>query len=245
MNNIGRSSTASAYSAVKHIEKYDFWSVYANKLGFLTSVNENDIYIRTSPADRTFQVSSALLTGMDPSEASKTFPVITQPSPIDNITPSYSCPNANNVRNAYQSVPAWTDHLQANADLKARLDATLGTAGLSDWASWCVFLQELMQNFELFRSGKETFKMRFFVGHDGTMIRVASALGLGILAPLRWPALGSEIVMEVWKVKGSNFVRVLHEGTPVSSLEWVTLDEFIQLLASQIPPDIFAACNSS
>ncbi len=60
-----------------------------------------------------------------------------------------------------------------------------------------VFLQELMQNFELFRSGKETFKMRFFVGHDGTMIRVASALGLGILAPLRWPALGSEIVMEV------------------------------------------------
>lgn len=52
-------------------------------------------------------------------------------------------------------------------------------------------------NFQTFRAGKETFKMRFFVGHDGTMIRVASAFGLGKLSPLRWPALGSEIVMEV------------------------------------------------
>ena len=43
----------------------------------------------------------------------------------------------------------------------------------------------------------ESFKLRFFVGHDGTMIRVASALGIGKLSPLRWPALGSEIVMEV------------------------------------------------
>lgn len=56
---------------------------------------------------------------------------------IDSIVPSYSCPKANNVRNAFQSVPAWTNHLQENAALKARLDATLGTAGLADWASWC------------------------------------------------------------------------------------------------------------
>lgn len=58
-------------------------------------------------------------------------------SQIDSIPPNYPCPNANNIRNAYQSVPAWTDHLAQNADLKARLDATLGTAGLADWASWC------------------------------------------------------------------------------------------------------------
>ena len=52
-------------------------------------------------------------------------------------------------------------------------------------------------NFELFRSGGETFKMRFYVGHDGTMIRLISALGLGETAQLRWPSLGSELVMEV------------------------------------------------
>ena len=60
-----------------------------------------------------------------------------------------------------------------------------------------VFLQELAQNFRLFRDGGERFRLRFYVGHDGTMVRVASALGFGKLAPLRWPALGSEIVMEV------------------------------------------------
>ncbi|KAF7800185.1 hypothetical protein EIP86_011432 [Pleurotus ostreatoroseus] len=99
-------------------------------------------------------------------------------------------------------------------------------------------------NFENFKAGKESYKLRFFVGHDGTMIRVASALGFGKLAPLRWPALGSEIVMEVWESKGQHFVRVMWEGTPVSSLEWVTLDNFIGLLNSQIPTDLFATCNS-
>ena len=42
-----------------------------------------------------------------------------------------------------------------------------------------VFFQELLQNFELFRSGDEKFKARLFIGHDGTMIRLASGLGLG------------------------------------------------------------------
>lgn len=58
-------------------------------------------------------------------------------------------------------------------------------------------MQELAMNFKLFRSGSELYKLRFFVGHDGTMIRLASLLGLGRIAPLRWPALGSEIIMEV------------------------------------------------
>ncbi len=56
---------------------------------------------------------------------------------------------------------------------------------------------ELAQNFKLFRSGGEPHKLRFYVGHDGTMIRLAALLGIGKLGPLRWPALGSEIVMEV------------------------------------------------
>ncbi|KAI0683289.1 phosphoglycerate mutase-like protein [Cytidiella melzeri] len=291
--------------AVKHGQ--DYWSVYSKELGLLQSVNENDIFVRTSVETRTMQVASGLLAGFDPSFATKTFPVTTQPSPIDSIPPNYPCNTANNVRNAYQSVPAWTDHLQANADLKARLDSMLGTAGLADWASWydhffdtftsrtcnghslpcnatgaCVseadalkvfsigdfeynyiwntavnstvynqltfgvFLQELSQNFELFKSGKEPFKLRFFVGHDGTMVRLASALGFGKVKPLRWPALGSEINMEVWKVDGEQeqyFVRVVHEGTVVPTFEWMPLDDFIALVNAQIIPDLFAQCN--
>ena len=52
-------------------------------------------------------------------------------------------------------------------------------------------------NFNLFKSGEESFKLRFYVGHDGSMVRLASGFGFGKIAPLRWPALGSEIVMEV------------------------------------------------
>ncbi|KAI0772316.1 phosphoglycerate mutase-like protein [Trametes elegans] len=284
----------------------DFWSVYSRELGFLKSVNERDIFIRTSTETRTFQVASGLLVGMDPRMATKSFPVTTQPSPIDSIPPSYPCPHADAIRDAFQSVPAWTDHLEANADLKSRLDAMLGTAGLSAWSSWydhffdtfssrtchghplpcnatgaCVsvadaatvfaigdfeynyiwnaaenataysqldfgvFMLELAQNFKLFRSGDESHKLRFYVGHDGTLIRLAALLGLGKVAPLRWPAMGSEIVMEVWENLGQgHFVRVMHEGMPVQGMEWIPLDTFIQSLESQVPTDLVAQCGS-
>jgi len=299
----GQLTQAGLEDAVEHGQ--DFWSIYAKKLGFLSSVNQKDIFVRTSTETRTFQVAGGMLTGMDPEMPTKTFPVTTQPSTIDSIVPNYPCSKANDIRNAYQSVPAWTDHLQANAPLKARLDATLGTAGLADWASWydhffdtfssrtcnghplpcnstgaCVseadaatvfsigdfeynyiwnaaqnasmynsltfgvFFQELAQNFKLFQSGGETFKLRLYIGHDGSMVRLASGLGLGKVTPLRWPAMGSEIALEVWESKEQNFVRVIHEGTPVQGMEWISLDSFIQLLEAQVPDNIFAVCNS-
>ncbi|KAI0758759.1 phosphoglycerate mutase-like protein [Fomes fomentarius] len=301
----GQLTKGGLHDAILHGK--DFWSVYSQKLGFLTSVTEKDIFIRTSTETRTFQVAGGLVVGMDPARAGKPFPVTTQPSPIDSIPPSYSCPKANSIRDAYQLVPAWTAHLEQNADLKARLDATLGTAGRADWASWydhffdtftsrtchghplpcnstggCVseadavkvfaigdfeynyiwntavnataytqltfgvFMQELAMNFKLFRSGGELYKLRFFVGHDGTMIRLASLLGLGKIAPLRWPALGSEIIMEVWETqRNEHFVRVIHEGTPVREFEWVPLDTFISSLEAQVPEKIFEQCMSN
>ncbi|EIW56337.1 phosphoglycerate mutase-like protein [Trametes versicolor FP-101664 SS1] len=290
--------------AIRHGQ--DFWSVYHHELGFLTSVNEQDIFIRTSTETRTFQVAGGVLVGMDPSMATKTFPVTTQPSPIDSIPPNYPCPKADAIRAAFQAVPAWTDHLAANTALKTRLDATLGTAGLDAWASWydhffdtfssrtcnghplpcnstgaCVsdadaakvfaigdfeynyiwnaaenataysqldfgvFMLELAQNFKLFRSGGDPHKLRFYVGHDGTMIRLAALLGIGKLGPLRWPALGSEIVMEVWEDdKKAQFVRLLHEGTPADALAWTPLDAFIEALEHQVPSDLLVECMS-
>ena len=100
-------------------------------------------------------------------------------------------------------------------------------------------------NFEGFQAGAETFRMRFYVGHDGTMIRLISALGLGETQQLRWPSLGSELVMEVWESAGARFVRVLHEGTEMPALRWVGLDDFIALVRSQVPANVFAECNSA
>lgn len=105
-----------------------------------------------------------------------------------------------------------------------------------------VMFQELANNFVAFKNGHENFKLRLYVGHDGSMIRLAS--GLGIQGSLPWPALGSEFVMEVWRTHSKEyFVRVMHEGTPAVGLEWVSLDSFIQLLQSNVPQNIFQQCN--
>jgi hypothetical protein len=59
------------------------------------------------------------------------------PNPqIDSLVPAYACPVADAVRDAFEDVPAWAEHLSANALLKARLDAA---AGLDAWASWCMY----------------------------------------------------------------------------------------------------------
>jgi 2-phosphoxylose phosphatase len=132
--------------------------------------------------------------------------------------------------------------------------------------------QELAQNFISLKAGNENFKLRLYVGHDGSMVRLAS--GLGIQGPLRWPALGSEFIFEarrflllasyrllischvlyasshqwnsqVWKTHDKSlFVRVMHEGTPSVGLEWMSLDSFISLLQSNVPDNIFEQCMS-
>ena len=58
---------------------------------------------------------------------------------IASIVPAYASPVANAVRNAFEEVQAWTEHLSENASLKARLDAVFGTAGLDASASWCMY----------------------------------------------------------------------------------------------------------
>ena len=59
----------------------DLWSVYAGRHGLVQSVNEKDLYIRTSNSDRTYQVTGGLLFGMDP-EFPRSFQVHTQPSNV-------------------------------------------------------------------------------------------------------------------------------------------------------------------
>lgn len=276
--------------------------MYSSQLGLLESVN--DIYIRTSNSDRTYQVTGGLLYGMDPSTAQSSVPFVvhTQPSNIDSLVPSYSCPKADALRNAYQSVPAWTDHINANQDLQNRLDSILDTTGLGSWSSWydhffdtftsrtchghplpcnatgtCVseadadrvheignfeynyiwnnatgakeyvkltfgaMFLELAQNLLSFESGMERHRMRIYVGHDGSMIRLAS--GLGIKGPLKWPSMGSEISMEVWEMEArQKFVRVFHEGTVAQGFEWIPFQTFVSLLQSNVPSNLTVQC---
>jgi hypothetical protein len=106
--------------------------------------------------------------------------------------------------------------------------------------------------------------MRLYVGHDGSMIRLAAGLGLGKTGTLRWPAFGSEFVLEVaivspptarhsltaflvqvWMHGKAQFVRVMHEGRPVEALKWVPLENFILLLEGNVPDQIYTSCMAA
>jgi hypothetical protein len=74
------------------------------------------------------------------------------------------------------------------------------TFSLHNLYSLGVMFGELARDFAALRDGRESFKARLHVGHDGTMIRLAAGLGLGERQSLRWPAMGSEIIMEVYRL---------------------------------------------
>jgi len=84
-----------------------------------------------------------------------------------------------------------------------------------------------------------THRLALYVGHDGSLVRLLAGLGA---VPLRWPSFGSEVVFEIWEVSGMRYVRVFHEGTLLSGMEWVGLDEFFQKLRGLVPNQLFEQC---
>jgi len=53
------------------------------------------------------------------------------------------------------------------------------------------------------------------------------------------------MLFEVWKTHDrSMFVRVMHEGTPAAGLEWLPYNQFVSLLQSNVPDNLFQRCNS-
>jgi 2-phosphoxylose phosphatase len=60
-----------------------------------------------------------------------------------------------------------------------------------------VMISEIAHSFREWEAGHDSHKLRLHVGHDGSMIRLNALIGLGNITPLRWPGLGSEVIMEV------------------------------------------------
>jgi hypothetical protein len=57
----------------------NLWGVYHTRLGFLSSVEPSEISVRTTYVDRTKQVASGVLAGMDPSTTRREWAVHAQP----------------------------------------------------------------------------------------------------------------------------------------------------------------------
>jgi hypothetical protein len=84
--------------------------------------------------------------------------------------------------------------------------------------------------------------LALYVAHDSSIVRLAAALEI---FPLRWPRLGSEIVIEIWRDRSNRrFVRVLYDGESVDCLKWTPLSDFVRILRRQVPDRIFERCAS-
>ena len=105
-------------------------------------------------------------------------------------------------------------------------------------------------------------RLALYMGHmdDGSLVRLLAGLGA---SPLRWPAFSAEVVSEVrtpvscpifnnmyfvcpspvWEAVGVCLVQVFHNGTVLSGLEWVQLDEFVGRLRALVPDQLFEQCT--
>jgi hypothetical protein len=52
----------------------------------------------------------------------------------------------------------------------------------------------------------------------------------------------SDVREQVWEAFGTRFIRVFHEGTVLSGMEWERLDEFVAKLRALVPDQLFERC---
>lgn len=82
-------------------------------------------------------------------------------------------------------------------------------------ASYGVWMAELAQNIRDRISGSSPIIYRHNVAHDGSISRLLSILQVDVMV---WPGMGSEVVFEIYNVKGgARYVRILWGGKVLRS----------------------------
>ncbi|KAK6593227.1 Counting factor 60 [Botrytis cinerea] len=116
-----------------------------------------------------------------------------------------------------------------------------------------LFIGEIVSRLESVANGTiQRGKYSHTFVHDGDIGPVAGALGINAL---RWPGMGSNIAVEIWKLQNftsppidGHFARVLYSGQPMQSihgdLDWVPLRTLLEILKQFVPTDIVTLCNS-
>ncbi|KAF8977495.1 histidine phosphatase [Cyathus striatus] len=107
----------------------DLRNVYASRLGLTSKFDPSKVHIRVTNNEITSQVASGLLKGLFPSTPSSNIEVQIQSSTFDSLEPTYSCPNANNLKSGFTTGSKgqiWQDHLNAAKSIYASLDAVSG-----------------------------------------------------------------------------------------------------------------------
>ncbi|KAJ6547017.1 histidine phosphatase superfamily [Mycena capillaripes] len=117
-----------------HTHGSDLRSVYASRLGLGQRLDPSVVQIRVTNNVITSQVAGGLVKGLFP--GTENTAVLIQSSNFDSLEPTYSCPTADSLRNAYTSGSSnWTTHLTDAAPLYAKLDSVSGTSN-PDSGGW-------------------------------------------------------------------------------------------------------------
>ncbi|PSN60724.1 phosphoglycerate mutase-like protein [Corynespora cassiicola Philippines] len=111
----------------------DLFGVYHDLLNFLPDDLSDKVTYRVTNNVITSQVAGMLVNGMyAPSEDTS---LLIQPSGVDSLEPSYSCPAASRLSSSYavgSTSPAWTAHLTAAGSLFNSLDTISGVSPSSN-----------------------------------------------------------------------------------------------------------------
>lgn len=92
----------------------------------------------------------------------------------------------------------------------------------------------------------------------GTMVRLLKTLAQS--GTIRWPALGSEVILEVWQAKDAHhYVRIMAYGQELVTLasgllqedqtspgvaDWTRLGRVVDYLMSRVPDDLVERCSA-
>jgi 2-phosphoxylose phosphatase len=110
-----------------------------------------------------------------------------------------------------------------------------------------LFIAEILEHFEQATMGVLPLKLSHTFAHDNDMGPLLGALGI---QSLRWPAMGSNIAMELWQTSNSTepfYIRLLYCGAPLQTingdLNWISYTQFKNILKPFVPIDIISLCN--
>ncbi|KAF8483947.1 phosphoglycerate mutase-like protein [Russula ochroleuca] len=139
---VGQLTTGGFHDSKAH--GMDLWELYHGRLGFLRLVDPSEIGVRTTYIDRTKQVASGVLAGMDPSSAKRPWAVHAQPQLIDSLAPSYTCSRADELLAEMLAAPFWQDILKNNSAVIEHMNSVLGTTNSTEWTTTFTYYQDVV-----------------------------------------------------------------------------------------------------
>ncbi|KAG0293396.1 hypothetical protein BGZ96_002864 [Linnemannia gamsii] len=118
-----------------------------------------------------------------------------------------------------------------------------------------LFIGEIVGRLQAVLDGKQEYVYAHTFFHDNDLGPILGAFGIDVM---RWPAMGSNIAIEIWETTVEQphkaamtiyYARVLYSGHPIKTihgtLNWIELSELISILQVYVPENIISLCSTA